>query len=182
MSAGSTIIKSIVVIGLMAGVGASIKDYRSVNATYQGDIKQTAQLKRQYAQDKKKKPTVKRVTTNYQKAMKCANAYMKASDAYHDATKRSDQNKYYHQMQNLSADDVSGPMVSSLIKGWHGTVEYGGQDADGRVLVAFKYMDGSNKVMQMTTCYYHPDTNQLTGFTTYMSKAGADVNRQTLRN
>ena len=34
--------------------------------------------------------------------------------------------------------------------------------------------------MKIVTCYYHPDTNKLSGMTSYMSKAGLQANRDAL--
>ena len=184
MSAGSVLTKSAIIIALMAGFGYSLKNYRSVSATYANDVKQTSALRKQYAKELKEKPTVKHVTTNYQKALKVANAYMKASDEFHDVD-QSDfkaRDKAAAKMQKYSQDEVNGPMVSPLIKGWHGEVSYGGQNSDGNVLIAFTYKDDQNKIMQMTTCYYHPNSGKLSGFTTFMSKDGSNINRSSLKD
>lgn len=184
MSAGSIVVKVLVIIGLVDGIAYCAKDSSTMNAAYQGNAQQIQMLNQRKAALKKKKPTVKRVTSNYQKALNVANAYMKASDQLHDikVTDYHARDKAIGAMQKYSALTVNGPMVSPLIKGWHGTVAYGGQNGKSDVLIAFRYSDSKNQLMQITTCYYHPNKNKLSGFVTYMSKTGSAISRKTLRN
>lgn len=183
MSLGSSIIKGVVLLGLLAGVGYSVTSYNTASSTYNADKSQLAQTKADYKSELKKAPTTKSVTTAYQRAVTMANKYLKLDTTLHSQTDAVKRDSLLKQLQAMrfDGDKVSGPMVSYDIKDWTATVEYGGQDVQGRVMMTYKFVNGDGKLMKLVTFYYNVNSKKLSGFSTYMSKAGSLVVADKLR-
>lgn len=184
MSLVGNMVKGGTILICFAGIGWGIAARSQAINSYRANTEQLADLKTQYRRVSRIRPTKKVVMTNYQKALNTGKAYLQASNDLHQVGNMRDAKarKAFSKMESLYDGNVTGPMVDFPIKDWHGEVSYGGQTPDGKVLVSFKFLNNQNQVMKIVTCYYHPDTNKLSGMTSYMSNAGAQATRSALRD
>lgn len=184
MSLGSQLIKGAVIVGLLAGVGLSLKDYYTARVNDQTTRTELKSVKAQYKHELTKKPTTKTVTTNYQKAVNTANEYLKYANALHDSGSNSSKSgkRNLAKMKQMVSDPsmVTGPMVAYQIKDWHGEVSYGGENSNGKIAMAYKFYNANNKLVKLYTFYYDINSGVLSGFSYYYSKDGHDQLLQTL--
>lgn len=182
MSLAGKFFKGGIMVVAVAGIGWSYGAYSQAKNSVKANTAMLAYTKQQYRHVSHVKPTRKRVTSNYQRALNCGRDYLKLSDKLHQLGDIRGQKarNVFKQMQSMYKGTITGPMVDFPIKDWHGSVSYGGQTGSGKVLVTFKFVNNKNQLMKIVTCYYHPDTNKLSGMTSYMSKAGLQANRDVL--
>lgn len=185
MSLGSQVVKAVIFLAACGSVGASINQYSHMKRNYQSDILMRQDLREQYAQEKKKKPTVEHVTTVYQKAMNTANKYLALQNKLHDLgdVSYNKQKPVIHQMKKYTTGNLApaGSLIQPQIKDWHAVVDYGGQTGNGKVVMAYRWYNKDNKLMRIDTFYYRDNLNKLSGFSYYITKDGKTSSEQQVR-
>ena len=184
MSLGSMIIKSVIGLGACACLGYAITDHSSTQQAYDNNQKMYKSLKEQYKKAQKDKPTVEIVKSNYQKALDVSNKYLELDTQLHDAVGDRDKTKdLLSKINNLTTDSTSvrGPMVAGDIKDWNAKTIYGGQNSNGKIMMAYQFYNNDNKLMMVETFYYNVYSGKLSGFSQLVTKDGQRVIQETLR-
>lgn len=182
MSLGSMIIKSVIGIGACACLGYTITNYSSSQNAYNNNQKMYKSLQSQYKKAQTEKPTVETVKSNYQKALDASNKYLELDTQLHDAVGDNDKTKsLLNQINELTTTSVRGPMVAGDIKDWHAKTVYGGQNSNGKIMMAYQFYNNDNKLMMVETFYYNVSSGKLSGFTHIVTKDGQNVIQETLR-
>lgn len=184
MSLGSMIVKSVIGLGACACLGYSITEHSSVQKAYNNNQKTYMSLKKQYKKAQKDKPTVETVKSNYQKALDVSNKYLKLDTQLHDAVGDRDKTKgLLSKINKLTTDSTSikGPIVAGDIKDWNAKTVYGGQNSNGKIMMAYQFYNNDNKLMMVETFYYNVYSGKLSGFSQMVTNDGQSVIQETLR-
>lgn len=177
MSLGSQLVKGVIALVACGSVGITLSNYSHAKRNYQSDVSMVKELKHQYAVEKKKRPSVQRVTTVYQQAMNTANKYLALQNKLHDLgdVPYEKQKPLIHQMNKYTSGNLApaGPLVQPAVKDWHANVEYGGQTGNGKVVMAYRWFNKDNQLMRIDTFYYNSQSHKLSGFSYYITNDGA---------
>lgn len=177
MSIGSKLIQGGVTLAAIISMGMTFNEMSHSRNTYQNKVSLLKDLKSEYAQDQKKKPTVEHVTTVYQRAVKVANRYLALQNQLHDKGQvpTQQQKPLLKKMDKLTTGSLvpNGFLIQPQIKDWHAEVSYGGQTKSGKVTMAYRWYNNNNgHLMRLDTFYYNEDSGKLSGFTNYVTKEG----------
>lgn len=185
MSLGSQLIKGAIALVACGTVGVTVSSYTHAKRNYTSDISMVKELKSQYRDEQKKKPSVERVTTVYQQAMNTANKYLKLQNQLHDMGDVSfkKQRPMINKMKKYTTGNLApaGSLVQPAVKDWHAVVDYGGQTGDGRVVMAYRWFNKDNQLMRIDTFYYNVQSHKLSGFSYYITNDGARETRDQVR-
>lgn len=185
MSIGSKLIQGGLTLAAIISVGMTFNDMSRARNSYQNKVTLLRDLKSEYAQDQKKKPTVEHVTTVYQRAMKVANQYLALQNKLHDLgdVPYVKQKPLINKLNQHTTGSLvpSGLLVQPEVKNWHAVVDYGGETTNDRVVMAYRWFDQDNKLMRIDTFYYNADSHKLSGFSYYITKDGTREIRDQVR-
>lgn len=190
MSSGANIIRGLVVIASAATIGYSTSQVYHASAQLHSHEQTLTGAKHAYEAAKKAKPTQKRVTTVYQRALDYTNKFMQVNQKWHDLGvdkvnhKTASAQRLQKQAQSLvqGSWQLNAPLIPAEMD-WSYEVHYGGQNSDGLVpMVIDYYSKDHHQLMQTTTCYYNPETKSLSGGISYQTHAGFDAIRGAIKD
>ena len=183
MSVGSYLVKGSVILACFAGIGWTTSMVGSVSRSNENTEALIKSLKSQYNDKKNVKPTTKTVTTNYQKAVNLANKYLDLSNKLHDESDVNKRDDYLKQMRKLSnsPSDINGPLVAYDVKDWRGETSYGGQNAKGQIMMAYRFYNNENKLMAVYTFNYDVASDKLSSFVQFVTNDGKQSVQSALR-